>query len=120
MGLHHPNARIGIPVCGITARHDEGEVTPVLVQRKLDRVKLLGLGWVARPIANGVTLGPKGRAQRLADIARANDGDVHGPASSRLSRIGSDGKSCPVAVYCCSEHGCSRIIIPIDDIDDQY
>jgi len=36
MGVHHPNARIGIPVCGIAARHDEGEVAPLSVQRKLD------------------------------------------------------------------------------------
>jgi hypothetical protein len=29
MGVHHPNAGLGLSVCGIAARHDQGEVAAV-------------------------------------------------------------------------------------------
>ena len=76
--MNHPNARLGIPVCGIAARDDGGEV---------------------------------------AAIARADHGDPHGTALV-----------CPVAGVAtperlfepCLKHGQFRIIIPIDDINDQH
>ena len=74
--MNHPNARLGIPVCGIAAR-DEGEVAAA-----------------SAPI--------------MATSSRASLAQL---LPSRL----------PSGLFePCLKHGQFRIIIPIDDINDQH
>jgi hypothetical protein len=78
MGIDHPNARLGIPVCGIAAR-DESEV---------------------------------------AATPRADHGDLHSPPSLAQSL-----PAWPVPTGFfepCLKHGQFRIIVPIDEINDQH
>ena len=75
--MNHPNARLGISVCGIAAR-DEGEV---------------------------------------AAISRADHGDLHLPPS--FTQL--PASPLPSGFFePCLKHGQFRIIIPIDDINDQH
>lgn len=72
--MNHPNARLGLPVCGIGAR-DDGEVAARSPSRSGD----LHLPSLVYPVADVATsVGP------------------------------------------CLKHGQFRIIIPIDDINDQH
>lgn len=72
--MNHPNARLGIPVCGMTAR-DEGEYFPAPIMAIVVPPSFAQLP--ASPLQNGL-------------------------------------------FEPCLKHGQFRIIIPIDDINDQH
>ena len=76
--MNHPNARLGIPVCGIAARDDGGEVAAI-----------------PAPIM-AIVMVPPSFAQLPAS-----------PLQNGLFEP-------------CLKHGQFRIIIPIDDINDQH
>jgi hypothetical protein len=76
MGMNHPNARLGISVCGLAAR-DEGEVAAVSRQSRRSTFAAPAVQLLAPPLPNGL-------------------------------------------FEPCLKHGQFRIIIPIDDINDQH